>query len=227
MTVLISGSGTNLQALIDACGQSSSSSSRSAPRRLLPNAQISHVISNRKEAKGLLRAQEAGIFTTYHNLVQYKKRFPDTEAGVSAARAQYDADLAQKILTHVPCPDLVVCAGWMHILSPGFVKALESASVPIINLHPALPGQFDGADAIGRAYEAFQKGEISKTGVTIHYVIDQVDRGAPILVKDVEIQPGESQDELEERIHKTEWKLIVEATGKVLADLEEKRRHDC
>jgi phosphoribosylglycinamide formyltransferase len=226
LTVLISGSGTNLQALIDACGQSPSSNDRSTPRRLLPNARIRHVISNRKDAQGLVRAEQAGIYTTYHNLVSYKKKHPDTEAGVKAARAQYDAELAQKILTHVPSPDLVVCAGWMHILSPGFIRALASANVPIINLHPALPGQFDGANAIGRAYEAFQKGQISKTGVMIHYVIDEVDAGTPVMVREVEIKSGESQDDLEERIHQTEWKIIVEATGKVLADLEEKRRHD-
>jgi len=226
MTVLISGSGTNLQALIDACGQSPSSQDRSAPRRLLPNAHVCHVISNRKDAKGLDRAEEAGIHTTYHNLVGYKKNYPDTEDGVKRARRQYDSELAQKILTNIPCPDLVVCAGWMHILSPGFISALASANVPIINLHPALPGQFDGADAIGRAYEAFQRGQITKTGVMVHYVIDKVDQGAPILVKEVAIKSDDSQDDLEDRIHRTEWKLIVEATGRVLADLEEKRRHE-
>ena len=226
LTVLISGSGTNLQALIDACGQSPSSKDRTGSRRVLPTARISHVISNRKDAKGLVRAEEAGIFTTYHNLLQYKKRYPDSVAGVDDARTQYDADLAQKILTHIPCPDLVVCAGWMHILSPGFVNALASANVPIINLHPALPGQFDGASAIDRAYEAFQKGEIKRTGVMVHYVIDQVDKGEPILVKEIEIKPGWSQDELEDRIHQVEWKLIVEATSNVLGDLEEKRRHE-
>ncbi|KAJ9602557.1 Bifunctional purine biosynthetic protein ADE5,7 [Cladophialophora chaetospira] len=226
LTVLISGSGTNLQAIIDACGQAPSLKDRSAPRRLLPNARVGHVISNRKDAKGLTRAQDAGIYTTYHNLLQYKKRFPDTEAGVNAARTQYDAELAQKILTHIPCPDLVICAGWMHILSPGFVNALAAANVPIINLHPALPGQFDGANAIGRAFEAFQRGEISKTGVMVHYVIEEVDRGEPILQKEVEIKVGENQEELEDRIHQVEWKLIVEATGKVLETLEEKRRRE-
>ena len=161
---------------------------------------------------------------TYHNLLSYKKRHPDTEAGIQAARSQYDIDLAQKILTHIPCPDLVVCAGWMHVLSPAFVKALASANVPIINLHPALPGKFNGADAIGRAYQAFQRGEISGTGVMVHYVIDEVDMGKPVLVKEVDMISGESQKELEERIHETEWKLIVEATGKVLHELEQKRR---
>ena len=226
MTVLISGSGTNLQALIDACGQNPTSEDRLVPRRVLPNASVSHVISNKKDAKGLDRAKQAGIYTTYHNIVAYKQKYPDTEAGVKAARKHYDSDLAQKILTHVPCPDLVVCAGWMHILSPGFISALACANVPIINLHPALPGQFDGANAIERAYEAFQRGQISKTGVMVHYVIDEVDRGAPVMVKEVAMKSDESKADLEERIHSTEWKLIVEATGKVLTDLEEKRKRE-
>lgn len=223
LTVLISGSGTNLQALIDACGQSPSSKTKNT-LRLLPQAQITHVISNRRDAYGLVRAQDAGIPTTYHNLVTYKKKQSATEAGTQAARREYDADLAQKILTHIPSPDLVVCAGWMHILSPVFINALAAANVPIINLHPALPGQFNGANAIGRAYEAFQRGEISKTGVMVHYVVDEVDMGQPIIVREVECKPGESQTDLEERIHQTEWQLLVEATGKVLAELEEKRR---
>jgi len=214
ITVLISGSGSNLQALIDACSRSSA----------LPNARVSHVISNRKDAYGLERAQKAHIPTTYHNLVQYKNRQPKTESGVKAAREQYDVDLAQKILTHIPCPDLVVCAGWMHILAGPFIDALKSANVPIINLHPALPGQFSGANAIGRAWDAFQKGEISGTGVMIHHVINEVDMGKPIVVKEVECKAGESESELEARIHKVEWKAIVEGTAAVLKQLEEKRK---
>ncbi|KIX00272.1 phosphoribosylglycinamide formyltransferase [Rhinocladiella mackenziei CBS 650.93] len=226
LTVLISGSGTNLQALIDACGQAPPSKNKPPPRRTLPHAEINHVISNRREAYGLARAQDAHIPVTYHNLMSYKKKHPDTEEGIRAARSHYDADLAQKILTHIPCPDLVICAGWMHILSPTFINALSSANVPIINLHPALPGKFNGADAIGRAYEAFQRGEISNTGVMVHYVVDEVDMGQPVLVKEVEIKSEDTQEDLEERIHQVEWKLIVEATGKVLAELEEKRRSE-
>jgi len=226
LTVLISGSGTNLQALIDACGQGPPSKSKSTAQRTLPQAEITHVISNRREAYGLARAQDARIPVTYHNLLAYKKKYPDTEAGVEAARNQYDADLAQRILTHIPSPDLVICAGWMHILSPLFINALAAAHVPIINLHPALPGQFNGSNAIGRAYEAFQRGEIAGTGVMVHYVVDEVDMGKPVMVKQIEIKPGEPQSELEERIHKAEWKLIVEATGKVLQDLEDKRRSE-
>ncbi len=216
VTVLISGSGTNLQALIDACHTS----------KQLRNAHISHVISNRKDAYGLKRAEQAGIPTTYHNLLQYKKTEPDTDEGVKIARQKYDSKLAQIILAHIPSPDLVVCAGWMHILSTQFISALKSANVPIINLHPALPGQFSGADAIARAWEAFQKGEIASTGVMIHHVISEVDMGKPIVVREVECRTGESESDLAERIHNVEWEAIVEGTGEVLRELEGRRRNE-
>ena len=216
ITVLISGSGTNLQALIDACRTS----------KKLHNAHISHVVSNRKDAYGLKRAEQAGIPTTYHNLLQYKKAEPDTEKGVDTARQKYDSKLAQIILAHIPSPDLVVCAGWMHILSGPFISALQSANVPIINLHPALPGQFSGANAIGRVWEAFQRGEIAGTGVMIHHVISAVDLGKPIVVKEVECRPGESESDLETRIHEVEWQAIVEGTGTVLRELENRRRSE-
>lgn len=112
----------------------------------------------------------------------------------------------------------------MHILSDPFIKALKTASVPIINLHPALPGQFNGANAIQRAWDAYQKGEIAGTGVMIHHVIGEVDMGDPIVVKEVECTKGEPLSALEERIHKVEWEAIVEGVKKQLAVLEEQRR---
>ena len=214
ITVLISGSGTNLQALIDACHSS----------KHLHNAHVSHVISNRRDAYGLKRAEQAGIPTTYHNLLTYKKAEADTDEGVEIARQKYDAKLAQIVLARIPSPDLVVCAGFMHILSTPFIAALKTASVPIINLHPALPGQFSGANAIGRAWESFQRGEIAATGVMLHHVIDEVDMGKPVVVREVECRKGESEAELEERIHVVEWEVIVEGTGRVLRELERKRR---
>jgi phosphoribosylglycinamide formyltransferase len=194
--VLISGSGTNLQALIDA----------SLPGRII------HVISNRKSAFGLTRATNAGISTGYHNLVPYKSQ----HATIEAAREAYDADLATLILEQRP--DLVVCAGWMHILSSRFLDPLVAAGIDIINLHPALPGCFDGKDAIARAHAAFQRGEIAETGVMIHRVIGEVDRGEPILVRKVEMREGESVEELEARMHEVEHGAIVEGTRMVLEE---------
>lgn len=129
-TILISGSGTNLQAVID----------RVHAGEL--NAQIIRVLSNRKDAYGLERARKASIPTEYHNLVKYKKAHPATPEGVQAAREEYDAELARLILADQP--ELVVCLGFMHILSPQFLSPLEKANVRIINLHPALPGAFNG-----------------------------------------------------------------------------------
>ena len=212
--VLISGHGTNLQALIDA--------STAAPPSL-PNAKIVRVISNRKQAYGLQRAENASIPTTYHNLVSYKKRHPDTEAGISAAREQYDIELAKIITSNEPAIDLVVCAGWMHILSDPFIRALEKANVKIINLHPALPGKFNGANAIRRAWEAYQRGEIAETGLMIHHVIGEVDMGEPIVVQEIDCRSGEPEEELEERMHKEEWKLIVDGTRKVVEQIQEEK----
>lgn len=204
--VLISGSGTNLQALIDA--------TTSNPPTL--SGTIIHVISNKKSAYGLTRAKLASIPTTYHNLIPYKSRYPDS---ISTARSVYDADLAKIILSQTP--DLVVCAGWMHILSQSFLTPLDQAGVDIINLHPALPGEFDGANAIQRAYDAWKKGEIKRTGVMIHRVIGEVDRGTPLLTREVQFVEGETIEQLEERIHKVEHGAIVE--GARIA-LEERRR---
>ena len=124
ITVLISGSGTNLQALIN------------AQEKVLPSgSKIIRVISNKKDAFGITRAQAAHIPTSYHNLLKYKKD-PQHEGDVSKARVAYDEDLAKMVLSDEP--HLVVCAGFMHILSPGFLEPLEKGGVKIINLHPGM-----------------------------------------------------------------------------------------
>lgn len=129
ITILISGSGTNLQALIDA-----------TQGGVLPSTSIIRVISDRKNAFGLTRAEKAGIPTTYHNLISggYYKKGEQDKAIIAKARERFDADLAQIILKDTP--DLVVCAGFMHVLAPTFLQPLESAHIPVINLHPARPG---------------------------------------------------------------------------------------
>lgn len=132
VTVLISGNGSNLQAVIDKTG---------AGQGQLP-IEIVRVISNRKDAFGLERARRASIPTAYHNLVKYKKQHPATPEGVQAAREEYDADLAKLVLQDKP--ELVFCLGFMHVVSPRFLGPLEEVALKIINLHPALPGAFNG-----------------------------------------------------------------------------------
>ena len=115
------------------------------------------------------------------------------------ARQTYDSDLAQYILHDIQQPDLIVCAGWMHILTPAFLAPIKSVGIPIINLHPALPRAFNGAHAIQRAWEAFKDGKITKTGVMIHSVIEEVDEGEPILVREITMEHGESLEDLDSK----------------------------
>lgn len=135
LTVLISGNGTNFQAIID-----------SIALQTLP-ATIIRVISNRKDVLGLERARRPNIPTLYHNLVKYKKAHPPTDDGVREARQKYDAELARLVLADQP--KVVVCLGFMHVLSKTFLDPLEREGVRIINLHPALPGAFNGAVSFG------------------------------------------------------------------------------
>ena len=122
-------------------------------------------------------------------------------------------------------PDLVVLAGWLHIFGDGFLDIMnrptepEQQPIPVINLHPALPGAFDGANAIGRAYEAFQKGEITRSGAMVHRVVKEVDRGKPVVVKEVPLEKGETIEAFQKRLHEVEWEIIVLATAKVLEEI--------
>ena len=113
-------------------------------------------------------------------------------------------------------PDLVVLAGWMHVFSDVFLEEVERENVPVINLHPALPGAFDGVNSIQRAFEAFGRGEIEHSGVMVHKVFREVDRGEPVLVRTVEMKKEDTLEDFEQRVHQTEWGVIVEATKIVL-----------
>jgi phosphoribosylglycinamide formyltransferase len=216
LLVLISGTGTNLQALIDA--------TRSSPPEI--EARIIHVLANlaQKAKPGLERAKKLGIPTSVRTLKSYKDQVPQKYPDHVIARNEYDADLAEYILNGIgEKPDLIVCAGWMHILAPAFLVPMRKAGIPIINLHPALPGAFNGAHAIERAWKAFQAGEITKTGVMIHYVIEAVDEGEPIVTKEIELKEGEPLESLEDRIHKVEHQAIVEGTNIALKALKERK----
>jgi formyltetrahydrofolate-dependent phosphoribosylglycinamide formyltransferase len=192
--------GTNLQALIDA---------QNTPA--LPDAQIVLVISNRKAAYGLTRAQNADPpIPTRHLALQ-----PYLKAAPGRTRTTYDAEIAGIVLD--VRPDIIVLAGWMHVFSEGFFDAV--GSIPVINLHPALPGAFEGTHAIERSYDAFQKGEVDRVGAMVHRVVKEVDRGEPVVVREVEIKKGEELADYEERVHQTEWEIIVEATQKVLTEV--------
>jgi formyltetrahydrofolate-dependent phosphoribosylglycinamide formyltransferase len=199
IVILISGEGTNLQALLD----------EQAKGEL--KGEIALVVSNRKDAHGLERAQQAGVETLYFPLKPY------LDAGKT--REQYDAELAEKINTYNPA--LIVLAGWMHILSPAFLECFPNQ---VINLHPALPGQFAGTNAIQRAFEAYQRGEIKYTGCMVHYVTPEVDVGEVIRQIVVPINTKDTLESLEQRMHMNEHYLILKAVKQFLYELREKQK---
>ena len=186
LAVLVSGSGSNLQAVLDAC----------ASGRI--DGRVELVVSNRRDAYALERAARAGVPTAYHPLRPFR------EAGRS--RADYDAALADVVAA--ADPDWVVLAGWMHVLSPAFLDRFPDR---VVNLHPALPGAFPGAHAIADAHAAAQRGELDRTGVMVHLVPDAgVDDGPVLASVEVPIEPGDTIESLTARIHDVEHRLLVD-----------------
>ena len=181
LVVLISGNGSNLQAIINACENQSL------------NANVIAVISNNPDAYGLKRAKKHGI--------------PQQLLEPFNPRAAYDAKLAEIVKSYQP--DYIVLAGWLRILSMNFLKEFPNQ---VINLHPALPEQFAGLNAIERAFKAYQKGDITKTGVMVHFVPDEgVDTGPVIKSESLEIKPDDTLETLEEKMHKLEHSLLIES----------------
>lgn len=189
LVVLISGNGTNLQAILDSCAAGK-----------LP-ARVAAVISNKGDAFGLQRAKNSGVPAL---------AFPKLK---EQDRREYDANLAT--LAEIYQPDWIVLAGWMRILSGEFLNRFPHR---VINLHPALPGTFPGTHSIERALEAFHHGEITRTGVMVHLVPDEgVDDGPVLAQEDVPIRPDDTLEKLEERVHAVEHRLLVETIAGVIA----------
>lgn len=191
IAVLISGNGSNLQAILDAIDN-----------HQLPGLEVAVVVSNRRETYGIKRAIRRGVPVIYFPLLPY------TNAG--CPREDYDAALARILRSFAA--EWIILAGWMHIFTRAFIRQFPNR---ILNLHPALPGTFPGTHAIERAFEAFQRGEINKTGAMVHLVPDEaVDAGPVVAQCEVPIQAGETLETLEQRIHKVEHRLFVQALRK-------------
>ncbi len=183
LVILISGSGSNLQAILDACSAG------------LLDAAVAAVISNKRDAFGLERARRAGVPALSH------PRPRDLD------RREYDAGLADLVASYAP--DLVVLAGWMRLLSGDFLGRFPGR---VINLHPALPGTYPGTDAIARAFADFQQGRVRETGVMVHFVPDEgVDSGPVIVTEQVPILPDDTLETLTARVHAVEHRLLVTA----------------
>lgn len=167
LVILISGSGSNLQSFID-----------SAARGELP-ADIVCVISNRADAFGLERARRANIATA----VLDHKTF--------ASREDFDAALQQRIDAYAP--DLVILAGFMRILTEGFVRHYHGR---LLNIHPSLLPKYPGLHTHQRALDAGD----SEAGATVHFVTEELDGGSAIIQARVPIMPGDDAATLAQRV---------------------------
>ena len=173
IAVLVSGGGTNLQALIDAAG-----------RGELAGGELDFVLSSNPEAYALTRAAQAGIDTG----VLRRRDFADAE--------QYGAALHEALSAR--CIGLIVLAGFMTVLPDSFCRKWENQ---IINVHPSLIPSFCGEGFYGlRVHEAALKKGVKVTGATVHFVSEVVDGGAIILQKAVEVLPGDTPEILQKRV---------------------------
>lgn len=182
--VLISGSGSNLQALIDAVARGEL------------DVNICAVISNRADAKGLQRAQAAGIHTEV------------LEHGQFDSREDYDAAL--QILIDSFQPKLVVLAGFMRLLTDDFVNHYLGR---MLNIHPSLLPAFKGLNTHARALEAFRAGEVKEHGASVHFVTPALDDGPVILQARVTIHDDDTAETLASRVLQQEHRIYPQAIG--------------
>jgi phosphoribosylaminoimidazole-succinocarboxamide synthase len=195
LIVFVSGNGSNLEAIIESC------------KLGILDATVEMVVSNRHDAYALERAKKHGIRSF---VMQYSKE-------IYPVRAEYDERLAEFVNQYKY--DLIILAGWMHIMSKSFLSNIKS---PVINLHPALPGQFVGMHAIERAFEAAQRGEITKTGSMVHYVIEELDAGKVISTVEIPIRKNETLETLKNKFQYYEKFLLISSIDKLLSDMTSK-----
>ena len=194
--VLVSGGGTNLQALIDA-----------SERGEIPSARIELVISNNPDAYALERARRAGIPTA----VCLRK---------GRSREAFEAELSA--LLKKAEIDLIVLAGFMAILSESFVRQFPER---ILNVHPSLIPSFCGEGFYGlRVHQAALDYGVKVTGATVHFVNEIPDGGRIIFQKAVEIQDGDTPETLQRRVmEQAEWILLPRALEKVAGEREKEK----
>ena len=187
IAVLVSGGGTNLQALIDAQG-----------RGEIPDGQIAAVISSSPDAFALERAKKAGI----PGYVINRKDFASNQAMTVALTQQLkELDIG-----------LVVLAGFMYILTPELIDAYPNA---ILNVHPALIPSFCGEGFYGlHVHEAALAYGVKVTGATVHFVNEEPDGGPIVLQKAVDIREGDTPEALQRRVmEEAEWVILPKAVS--------------
>lgn len=180
LVVLISGSGSNLQALIDACSAQTL------------NAEIVAVFSNKADAYGLLRAQQAGIPALALSPAEFSSR-DDFDAALQAHIDEYQ-------------PDLLILAGYMRILTPAFVRHYYGR---MLNIHPSLLPKYPGLHTHRKALE---NGD-AEHGTSVHFVTEELDGGPVILQARIAVLPDDTEDTLTARIQQEEHRIYPQVVN--------------
>ncbi|MBR5239825.1 MAG: phosphoribosylglycinamide formyltransferase [Clostridia bacterium] len=189
IVVLVSGGGTNLQALIDA-------------KDVIVSGEITKVISSKPDVYALERAKNAGI----PGVVVARKSFPDNESYQKALLAELKAEN----------PDLIVLAGFLSIIGEEIIKEFPEK---IINVHPSLIPSFCGDGFYGlKVHEAALEKGVKVTGATVHFVNEITDGGRIILQQPVMVEDGDTPEVLQKRVmEQAEWKILPQACEMVLS----------
>ena len=197
IAVLVSGGGTNLQALIDA-----------QTRGELPSGELSLVVSNKPGAYALERARAAGI-----------EALTLTRADCGGQEG-FEAALTEALVSRDV--ELIVLAGFMSILSESFTRRFAGR---IINVHPSLIPSFCGKGFYGlRVHEAALNYGVTVTGATVHFVNEIPDGGRIILQKAVEILPGDTPESLQKRVmEQAEWIILPSAVERVSSQIQKEK----
>ncbi len=199
--VLVSGGGTNLQAIID-----------SVNNGITKNTEIIGVISNNREAYALKRAEKAGI----RGEVLSPKDFTD--------RSAFNKEFLKKLEEYAP--DLIVLAGFLVVIPENVIEKYEGK---IINIHPSLIPSFCGKGYYGlKVHEAALKRGVKVSGATVHFVDAGTDTGPIILQKAVYVEEGDTPEILQQRImHEAEWKILPRAIDMIAnGEVKYKRKKD-
>ena len=192
IAVLVSGGGTNLQAILE-----------SERRGETPNGQVALVVASKPGVYALTRAEQFGVPTA----VVARRDYADSEA--------FDAALLDVLARHNI--DLVVLAGFLSVLGPSVIAAYPNR---ILNVHPSLIPSFCGPGFYGlRVHQAALARGVKVTGATVHFVNEECDGGPILLQKAVDIQPGDTPETLQKRVMvEAEWKLLPKAIAMVCND---------
>ena len=198
IAVMVSGGGTNLQALIDA-----------ERKGMFPQGKIELVVSSSPSAYALKRAEQAGIET----LVVSRKDYVSQEL--------FDLAVVTSLKDH--SIDLVVLAGYLSILGPAVIQAFPER---ILNIHPSLIPSFCGKGFYGlKVHEAALERGVKVTGATVHFVNEIPDGGRILIQKPVAVQDGDTPEILQKRVmEEAEWIILPEAVRLVTEQIEKERQ---